>query len=108
MPCATHAWAAVVADPVSGDAHVVWLDNRFGPGEVAYSRCPADVTQRCSRNELVSGEPFAFSTTQDPSRWVGTRSSLRLAPDGTLWAAWADTRTGGPGIYVVRGHPVAH
>jgi hypothetical protein len=104
-PCATHAWASVAADPINGDAHVIFLDNRFGVGEVVYSRCPTDVTQRCSRNELVSGEPFALSTTQDPARWLGIRSSLRFAPDGTLWAGWSDTRTGGPGIYVVRGHP---
>ncbi len=106
-PCATHAWASLAVDPVTGDAHVLFLDNRFWPGEVVYSRCPADATQRCVRNELVSGEAFALSTTQDPARWLGTRSALRFAPDGTLWAAWADTRTGGPGIYVARGRPVA-
>ncbi|MEI8258049.1 MAG: sialidase family protein, partial [Deltaproteobacteria bacterium] len=106
-PCATHAWASLAVDPVSGDAHVLFLDNRFWPGEVVYSRCPADATQRCARNELVSGEAFALSTTQDATRWLGSRSALRFAPDGTLWAAWADTRSGGPGIYVSRGRPVA-
>jgi hypothetical protein len=101
--CATHGWPSIAIDPASGDAHVVFVDNRFGPGEVVYARCPADPAVPCARNEAVSDTPFPFDTSTDPSRWLGTRTALVRAPDGTLWAAWTDTRSGGPGIYVTRG-----
>jgi hypothetical protein len=104
-PCATHAIPAMALDPGSGDAHVIFLDNRFGPGEVVYARCPADPSQRCSRNAVVSSTPFVMSTTTDPSATLGTHSALLRASDGTLWAAWTDTRTGGPGIYVAHLQP---
>ena len=100
--CATHAVAGLSVDPVTGEAAVLWLDNRFGAGEVAFARCPADATVRCTRNEAVSTEGFVFTTARDPLRWHGTRSALARAPDGTLWAAWSDTRTGGPGVYATR------
>ena len=44
--CATHAVAGLSVDPVTGEAAVLWLDNRFGAGEVAFARCPADATVR--------------------------------------------------------------
>lgn len=100
--CATHAFVGLAADAITGDAHVIWLDNRFGPGEVAYARCPADSSERCSRNELVSTSSFVFGTSLDPLEWHGTRSALMIDTRGTLWAAWSDTRSGGPGIYVAR------
>lgn len=99
-PCATHAFAALAADPATGDAHVAWIDNRFGPGEVVYARCPADGRASCARNERVSTDDFEFSTTGDASRWHGTRSSLALAPSGAPAVAWSDTRSGGPGVYL--------
>jgi len=101
--CATHGFAGLAADARTGDAHLVWLDARFGVGAVAYARCPADPSQRCRRNERVSAAPFALTTSRDPARWHGTRASLALAGDGALWAAWSDTRTGGPGVYLARG-----
>jgi hypothetical protein len=101
--CATHGFAGLAVDPRGGDAHLVWLDARFGVGAVAYARCPADAAQRCGRNERVSGAPFALTTSLDPTRWHGTRASLALGGDGALWATWSDTRTGGPGVYLARG-----
>mgnify|MGYP000923231958 CR=1 FL=1 len=101
--CATHAFAGLAVDGATGDAFVLWLDNRYDQAVAAAARCPADASQRCERNERVPGEPFVLSTTHDPLRWHGTRSALALAPDGALFAAWSDTRTGGPGVYLARG-----
>jgi hypothetical protein len=103
--CATHAFVGMAVDPSTGEAHVVWLDNRFGAGEVAYAHCPADPGQRCSRNELVSGAPmngYVFTTSLSTSDWLGTHSSVVLGSDGHVWAAWTDTRTGSPNVYVAR------
>ncbi len=101
--CATHGFAGLAADPATGEAHLVWLDARFGVGAVAYARCPADPSRRCGRNERVSSAPFALTTSRDPTRWHGTRAALALGPGGALWAAWSDARTGGPGVYLARG-----
>jgi hypothetical protein len=101
--CATHGFVGMAVDPGTGDAHLVWLDARFGVGGVAYTRCPADASRRCGRNERVSAAPFALTTSRDPTRWHGTRSALALGVDGALWAVWSDTRTGGPGVYLARG-----
>ncbi len=100
--CATHAFAGLSVDAVTGAGSVLWLDNRYGAGVVAFARCAADATVRCTRNEAVSDEGFVFTTARDPLRWHGTRSALARGPDGTLWGAWSDTRTGGPGVYAAR------
>ncbi len=102
--CATHGFTGLAIDSATGDAHVAWIDGRFAAAVVAYARCPADSTQRCARNEAVSSTGFVLSTAADPMRWHGTRSALALGADGTLFAAWSDTRTGGPGVYLARGH----
>jgi hypothetical protein len=101
-PCATHGFASLAGDPVRATVHVVWLDNRFGDGEVAYARCPADAALPCGRNEAVSTARFPLSTTADLTRWHGTHAGASLTADGTLWLAWSDTRTGGPAIYAAR------
>lgn len=101
--CATHGFTGLAVDPATGDAHVVWLDARYSAAMVGYARCPADATRRCDRNERVESEGFVLSTASDPLRWHGTRSALALAPDGGILAAWSDTRTGGPGVYLARG-----
>lgn len=100
--CATHGFAALVGDPARSTVHVVWLDNRYGDGEVAAARCPADPALPCGRNERVSGARFPLSTTGDLSRWHGTRAAAALGPDGAVWFAWSDTRSGGPAIYLSR------
>ena len=99
-PCATHGWPSIAADPATGDVDVLFVDNRFGPGEVVVAHCPRDGSQRCGRNQSVSVEPFALTTGLDPTRWIGTRTALVRAADGTLWAAWSDPRFGTPGVYV--------
>lgn len=105
--CATHGFAGLAVDPATGDAHLAWIDGRFAAATVAYARCSADATQRCGRNERVPGDGFVLSTAADPLRWHGTRSALALTADGSLFAAWSDTRTGGPGIYLARGSAIA-
>lgn len=104
-PCATHGFAAIVANEARSSLELIWLDNRYGDGEVAWSRCPSDAARACEPNERVSGAGFHFSTASDPTRWHGTHATLALSPDGALWAAWSDTRTGGPAIYAARGAP---
>lgn len=99
-PCATHGFAALAGDAGRSTVHVTWLDNRYGDGQVAYARCPTDAAMPCGANEQVSGARFTLSTTSDVTRWHGSHSAATLAADGTLWLAWSDTRSGGPGIYV--------
>jgi hypothetical protein len=101
--CATHGFAGLAVDPATGDAHLAWLEARFGLGAVAYARCPADAGLRCGRNERVSTAPFALTTSRDPTRWHGTRAGVALGAGGAIWAAWSDTRSGGPGVYLARG-----
>jgi len=83
--------------------HATWLENRFGDGAAAYASCPSDPASPCGRNELVSDERFTMMTSRDPGRWHGDYQGLALAPDGALWAAWSDTRTGSPAMYLARG-----
>jgi hypothetical protein len=102
-PCATHTLPALVADPARHLAHVVWLENRFGDGAVAYAACPQDASAPCGRNQAVSDRSFTFTTSRNPTRWHGDYVGLAFAPPDTLWAAWSDTRTGRPQMYLARG-----
>ena len=103
--CATHAWAALAGDPARGVFHALWLDNRTGEGGARYARCAADGAVACGVNEAVAGEAFHLSTTADPNRWHGHHAALALDPRGGLWAAWSDTRTGGPALYAAHADP---
>ena len=101
--CATHTLPALVADTTRHVAHLAWLENRFGDGAVAYAACPQDASAPCGRNEAVSDRSFTFTTSRDPTRWHGDYVGLAFAPPNTLWAAWSDTRTGRPQMYLARG-----
>lgn len=68
-------------DAARSALHGVWLDNRYGNGEVATATGPADTALPCTRNH-------------------GTHAAATLAADGTLWVAWSNTRSGGPAIYL--------
>ncbi len=103
--CATHGWVALAEDPIRMAIRALWIDNRSGDGAVWTARCPADPAGACGADERVSGTRFAVHTGVDPTRWHGTRSALVRGPDGALHAAWSDTRSGGPAIYVARGRP---
>jgi hypothetical protein len=103
--CATHAFPAMVVDPMTHDVHAVWLENRFGDGAVVYARCPADAARPCGQNEIVSDMPFNFTTSRNPMTWHGDYIGLTLNPStGDLWATWSDTRQGFPAMYVQRGN----
>ncbi|MBI5518087.1 MAG: exo-alpha-sialidase [Deltaproteobacteria bacterium] len=102
-PCATHAFPAMVVDGTTHDVHLIWLDNRFGEGQVAYARCPGDPSRPCGRNEAVTDRAFRFTTGRNPQTWHGDYLGLAIAADGTLWATWSDTREGSPHMYAARG-----
>ncbi len=101
--CATHAFPAMVVDRTTHTVHAIWLENRFGDGEVAYARCPGDASMPCGANEVVSDRSFTFTTGRDPMSWHGDYLGLTLSPQGELWATWSDTRTGSPQMYVAHG-----
>lgn len=103
--CASHHWPQLVVDPVTHSAHLIWLENRFGEGQVAYARCPNDAAMPCGANELVSDAmgAFRFTTSRQPNVWHGDYIGLTLTGDGSLWAAWSDTRGGSPAMYAARG-----
>jgi hypothetical protein len=103
--CATHAFPAMVVDPMTHDVHAVWLENRFGDGALVYARCPADAARPCGQNEIVSDMPFNFTTSRNPMTWHGDYIGLTINPaTGHLWATWSDTRQGFPAMYVQRGN----
>jgi hypothetical protein len=97
--CALHMLPAMVVDTVTHAVHVTWLENRFGEGAVAYSRCPGDPATPCGRNEQVSDRGFRLSSSRNPQIWHGDYMGLTLSPQGELWAGWSDTRTGSPAMY---------
>jgi hypothetical protein len=103
--CATHTLPVLAADPARGLVHVVWLENRFGAGTVAYAACSQDPLGSCGPNEAVSDQPFAFTTSRDVTRWHGDYAGLVVLSTADLWAAWSDTRTGSPAVYMARGAP---
>jgi len=103
--CASHHWPQLTVDPATHFAHLIWYENRFGEGQIAYARCPGDPATPCGANELVSDAmgSFRFTTSRQPNIWHGDYIGLTLTPDGSLWAAWSDTRTGSPAMYAARG-----
>lgn len=101
--CASHHFPSMVVDRTTHDVHVIWMENRFGDGAVAYARCPADPAMRCAANEQVNDMPYTFTSGRDPSRWHGDYNGLWVTAGGDLWATWSDTRTGRPQMYVARG-----
>lgn len=101
--CATHTLPAMVVDHTTHDLHLIWLENRFGEGAVAYARCPGNAAMRCGTNEQVSDASFRLTTGRNPQTWHGDYLGLTLNNAGELWASWSDTRTGRPQMYVARG-----
>lgn len=99
--CATHGWPAV-ATRADGDVQVLWLDNTAGEGAAYTARCPADPTQPCAAALRLSSRGFRMNTSDEPTRTHGVTSALVRGRDGTLHAAWSDTRTGGPAIWSAR------
>jgi hypothetical protein len=43
-----------------------------------------------------------MNTSDEPTRTHGVTSAMVRGRDGTLHAAWSDTRTGGPAIWSAR------
>lgn len=103
--CATHLFPWIAEDATHDGTHVTWLDDRFGPGEVAYAFCPGDPGQPCGANEVVSDAPFALTTSRDPDVWHGDYRTMLLTTSGDLWVGWSDTRTGSPAMYLAHGRP---
>jgi hypothetical protein len=103
--CATHLFPWIAADDARAGTHVTWLENRFGPGDVAYAFCPADATQPCGANEVVSDAAFTLTSSRDDAVWHGDYRTMLLTPAGDLWVGWSDTRTGTPAMYLAHGHP---
>jgi hypothetical protein len=101
--CASHHFPSMVVDRTTHDVHVIWMENRFGDGAVAYARCPANAAMRCGTNEQVSDMSFTFTSSRSPNIWHGDYNGLTIAANGDLWATWSDTRTGRPQMYVARG-----
>lgn len=103
--CASHHWPQLVVDSQTHSAHLIWLENRFGDGQVVYARCPNDPAMPCGANEAVSDAmgAFRFTTSRQPNIWHGDYIGLTLSADGNLWAAWSDTRSGTPAMYAARG-----
>lgn len=101
--CATHGFPAMLVDRETHAVHLIWMENRFGEGAVAYARCPGDASMPCGRNEAVSDAPFRFTTGRNPQAWHGDYLGLTLTGMGELWATWSDTRSGNPAMYVAHG-----
>ncbi len=99
--CATHGWPAA-ATRADGDVQVLWLDNTAGEGAAYTTRCPADPTQACAVAQRLSSRGFRMNTSDEPTRAHGVTSALVRGRDGTMHAAWSDTRTGGPAIWSAR------
>lgn len=100
-PCATHGWPSL-ARRGDGALQVLWLDNREGEGHAWTARCSSDPQRGCERPVRVSSRGFRMNTSDEPTRGHGVRTSLATGRDGTLHAAWSDTRRGGPAIWSAR------
>jgi hypothetical protein len=88
-PCASHMLPSAALDPATGRVHVIWLENRSGSGQVAYSACNPG-GDKCGKNEAVSDAPFAaFGFGRNSPKWLGDNVDLVL--DGKrkqLHAVW--------------------
>jgi hypothetical protein len=89
-PCANHMTPKAVLDPRTGTLHVIWLENRSGPGGVAYAACEPGGA-RCAASEAVSEAPFAsYTFARHRSDWLGEYPALVLdAERRALHAVWA-------------------
>lgn len=87
-PCASHMLPAAALDPRTGRVHVMWVENRGGTGQVAYSSCDA---RGCEANERISEQPFAaYSFVRHSSKWLGEYNALVLDEKRrVLHAVWA-------------------
>jgi hypothetical protein len=87
-PCANHMLPAAALDPKTGRVHVMWVENRGGIGQVAYSSCDAN---GCEANERISDEPFAaYSFVRHSSKWLGEYNALLFDEQRrVLHAVWA-------------------
>ncbi|ACY18790.1 sialidase family protein [Haliangium ochraceum] len=87
-PCANHMLPAAALDPQTGRVHVMWVENRGGVGQVAYSSCDA---AGCTANERISDQPFAsYSFVRHASKWLGEYNALLFDDERRLLhAVWA-------------------
>ena len=102
--CATHLLAAMTADVTTGALHMIWLDDRIGEGQVVYGQCPAAPGASCIANEAVGTVGFPLTTDRPVNRWHGDYIGIGSAPEGRIYAAFSDTRSGSPQVYFAVGH----
>lgn len=100
--CATHGWPALALSARGDRLAALWLDNRSGVGAAWLGACGLAPDSPCGEPERLSSRPFRLSTGADPTRWHGTHAALAIGADGTLFAAWSDTRNGGPAVQLAR------
>jgi hypothetical protein len=106
--CASHMVTNAALDPATGDVHVIWLENRSGPGGVAYARC-AQGGAACDPNEAVNDKPFAtYGMKRHDPEWLGEYNTLFIDPARReLHAVWAQTVDSGEGARARIFHAVA-
>ncbi|HLL55593.1 MAG TPA: sialidase family protein [Myxococcaceae bacterium] len=106
--CANHMVPNVALDPETGDVHVIWLENRGGPGGVAYTRC-ASGGGACDPNEAVNDKPFAsYGLKRHDPEWLGEYNTLLFDPARReLHAVWSQTVDDGQGARARIFHSVA-
>ncbi len=106
--CAGHMMPNVALDPATGDVHAIWLENRSGPGGVAYARCAPGGT-RCDPNEAVNDKPFAaYGLKRHDPEWLGEYNALLFdATRRELHAVWSQTLNDGDGARTRIFHAVA-
>lgn len=97
-PCASHMVPNLALDPLTGDVHLVWLENRSGKGGLAYAVCASGGTS-CGPNEAVNGAPFAsYGMKRHDREWLGEYNALLLDPERReLHAVWGQTVDDGGG-----------
>jgi len=74
--CATHTMPVVASDPSGNRVHLLWLENRFGPGAAVYSSCRSIRPSRVPQTKAVSDHPFVLSTSRDVTIWSGDYAGL--------------------------------
>lgn len=91
-PCATHMLPSAILDAATGKVHVIWVENRSGQGQVAYSACNTG-GDKCGKNEAVSDTPFAaFGFGRNSPRSLGDATDLVVDTKHKLiHAVWAQS-----------------